>query len=88
MNNPISSIFLSMTWVYDMQADPGERHNLQGEHRDRVKELVALLKKQVADGRSTPGPRQHNDVPVDIWKLNTMPGANPALLDDYGREHP
>jgi hypothetical protein len=53
MNNPISSIFLSMTWVYDMQADPGERHNLQGEHRDRVKELVALLKKQVADGRST-----------------------------------
>ena len=77
-----------MTWVYDMQADPGERHNLQGEHRDRVKELVALLKKQVADGRSTPGPRQHNDVPVDIWKLNTMPGANPALLDDYGREHP
>jgi hypothetical protein len=38
--------------------------------------------------RSTPGPRQHNDVPVDIWKLNTMPGANPALLDDYGREHP
>jgi arylsulfatase A len=79
---------LPLVQLYDMQADPGERHNLQGEHPDRVKELVALLKKQVADGRSTPGPRQSNDVPVDIWKLDTMPGVDPALLDDYGRDHP
>jgi hypothetical protein len=45
--------------------------------------MVARLKQIVADGRSTPGPRQANDAPVDIWKLDTMPGVDPASLDDY-----
>jgi hypothetical protein len=45
--------------------------------------MVALLKQLVADGRSTPGARQENDVPVDIWKLDTMPGIDPAVADDY-----
>ena len=74
---------LPLVQLYDMHADPGETHNLQATHRDRVKELVVLLKKQVADGRSTPGPRQNNDAPVDIWKLNTMPEIDPTVLDDY-----
>jgi hypothetical protein len=44
---------------------------------------VALLKQLVADGRSTPGAEQENDVPVDIWKLETMPSVDPRMLDLY-----
>ena len=69
--------------LYDMEDDPGETRNLHAEHPDRVKELLALLKKQVADGRSTPGAPRENDVPVDIWKLDTMPDLDPSALDDY-----
>jgi hypothetical protein len=47
---------------------------------------VALLKQLVADGRSTPGAEQENDVPVDIWKLETMPSVDPRMLDDYWKE--
>ena len=74
---------LPLVQLYDMQADPGETRNLHVEHPDRVKALLALLKQYVADGRSTPGSRQENDVPVDIWKLDTMPDVKPAVLDDY-----
>ena len=74
---------LPLVQLYDMQADPGETRNLHAEYPDKIKELLALLRRYVADGRSTPGPRQENDVPVDIWKLATMPGINPAVLDDY-----
>ncbi len=74
---------LPMVQLYDMQVDPGETKNLHTENPDKVKELISLLKKCVADGRSTPGTRQENDVLVDIWKLDTMPDVDPALLDDY-----
>ena len=59
---------LPLVQLYDMQVDPGETRNLQAEHPDKVRELLALLKKQVTDGRSTPGPHQENDVPVKIVK--------------------
>ena len=49
----------------------------------QIKNLINLLKKQVADGRSTPGTPQQNDAEVDIWKLHTMPDVDPAALDDY-----
>ena len=74
---------LPLVQLYDMQVDPGEQNNLHAENPEKVKELLALLKKQVADGRSTPGVPQQNDVPVDIWKLETMPGVDPKILDDY-----
>lgn len=74
---------LPLVQLYDMQSDPGETRNLHAEQPDRVRQLLAVLKKDVAEGRSTPGPRQANDVPVDIWKLDTMPGIEPAMLDDY-----
>lgn len=74
---------LPLVQLYDMEADPGETMNLHAEDPGKVKELLAMLKKQVDDGRSTPGPRQQNDVNVDIWKLDTMPGVDPAVLDDY-----
>ena len=74
---------LPLVQLYDMQTDPGEKENVQAAHRDKVKEMVALLRQLVADGRSTPGSRQENDVPVDIWKLDTMPDVDPAAADDY-----
>jgi arylsulfatase A len=74
---------LPLVQLYDIQADPGEKHNLHVEHPNKVKELLALLKRGVADGRSTPGEPQQNDVPVDIWKLETMPTVDARMLDDY-----
>ena len=74
---------LPMVQLYDMQADPAETTNLHAQRRDKVRELVTLLEKLVADGRSTPGTPQHNDAQVDIWKLDAMPGADASFLDDY-----
>ena len=54
--------------LYDMQADIGEQRNLQAEHPEVVDRLTRLMEELVANGRSTPGPKQSNDVPVDIWK--------------------
>lgn len=54
--------------LYDMESDPGERTNLHAAHPEVVDELVGLLSRLVAAGRSTPGPPQANDVAVDIWK--------------------
>jgi arylsulfatase A len=74
---------LPLVQLYDMQKDPGETTNLHAQEPERVKAMLALLKQLVADGRSTPGAPQQNDVPVDIWKLETMPSVDPRALDDY-----
>ena len=54
--------------LYDMSKDVGERSNEYAQHPEIVSRLTKLLEKYVADGRSTPGPTQKNDVNVDIWK--------------------
>ena len=82
-HNDAARLGLPLVQLYDIQADPGEQQNLQSSHIDQVKDMVALLKQLVADGRSTPGSPQQNDVPVDIWKLDTMPDLDPAVVDDY-----
>ena len=69
--------------LYDMQDDPEEKHNLYMKNPDKVRDLLDLLRKQVSNGRSTPGLPQANDVSVDIWKLDTMPGIDPHVVDDY-----
>lgn len=46
--------------LYDLQADIGETTNVQAEHPQVVRELMALLSKYVKQGRSTPGPPQPN----------------------------
>ena len=65
--------------LYDMTADVGERVNRQAEHPEIVARLMRLLEKYVADGRSTPGARQSNDVPIDLRK------APPPVRDKQGR---
>jgi arylsulfatase A-like enzyme len=54
--------------LFNLRTDPTQRRNLYADHPDRVRELRALLDKYVADGRSTPGPKQANDAPVQIDK--------------------
>ena len=74
---------LPLVQLYNMAEDPGEQINLYKRHPEKVREMVALLKDIVAEGRSTPGATQKNDSEVDIWKLETMPGVTEKDLDDY-----
>lgn len=54
--------------LYDMGKDVGERVNEYNQHPEIVSRLLELLEYYVSQGRSTPGPAQKNDVPIDIWK--------------------
>ncbi|MBA4068062.1 MAG: hypothetical protein C0501_31035 [Isosphaera sp.] len=54
--------------LYDLTADIGEKTDLAAKHPEEVKRLTELMEKFVADGRSTPGEKQKNDVAVQIVK--------------------
>ncbi len=54
--------------LYEMSGDVAEAKNVQTGNVEIVTRLTKLLEKYVADGRSTPGAPQKNDVEVDIWK--------------------
>jgi arylsulfatase A-like enzyme len=61
--------------LYDMGEDLGEQRNQQADEPEVVARLTQLLERYVAQGRSTPGPAQRNDVEVDLWKR--VPAATP-----------
>ncbi len=63
---------LPLVQLYDMEADVSEKQNLEAAHPDIVQHLTTLLEQWVANGRSTPGQPQQNDVEVDIWKKNYL----------------
>jgi len=63
--------------LYNMSGDISEKANQQQVHPEIVKRLFAAFKKIVADGRSTPGPVEKNDVAVDIYKSS----ITKAVLD-------
>ena len=50
--------------LYDLRQDLPERRNAYKEHPGIVREMKQLLEKYKSDGRSTPGARQQNDVPI------------------------
>jgi arylsulfatase A-like enzyme len=52
--------------LYNLDDDLGEQNNRVDRHPEKVRELTALLEQFVAEGRSTPGPRQPNHDPIDI----------------------
>ena len=54
--------------LYDLSADIGETRNLQAERPEIVERLTGLLERYVAEGRSTPGAPQRNDVKVVFRK--------------------
>ncbi len=59
--------------LYQMSDDEGERRNLAAAEPATVARLTALLESYVADGRSTPGAPQRNDVPVTLRKAARNP---------------
>ncbi len=62
--------------LYDIAADIGEQHNIATDHPEIVERLTKLLKKYIAEGRSTPGPQQQNAVPIVLWKGRTASAAD------------
>ncbi len=58
--------------LYDLNADIGERRNVQHEHPEVVAELTGLLTRYVREGRSTPGKPQRNTGPAFWPQLNWM----------------
>jgi hypothetical protein len=54
--------------LYDLANDPGERVNLAPKHPDRVVAMKAALERDIARGRSTPGPDVPNDAAITLVK--------------------
>jgi arylsulfatase A-like enzyme len=67
--------------LYDLNADIGERTNVQDQHPDVVEELQALLTRYVEEGRSTPGkPQPNTGDPYwpQLWWMQPEENANPG----------
>jgi hypothetical protein len=56
--------------LYNLTHDIGETKNLASAMPEKVAEMKALLEKLITDGRSTPGAKQKNDVPVKRYPSN------------------
>lgn len=56
--------------LHDLSTDPAETTNLHEKHPEVVQRLTKLLNDIIANGRSTPGAPQKNDVPVIVAKAN------------------
>lgn len=61
--------------LFNLAEDPGETNNLFADHPERVQRMQATLRKIIGDGRSTPGPKIDNDVPVVMVKPIADPPA-------------
>jgi arylsulfatase A-like enzyme len=68
--------------LYNMTDDIGEMRNVESANPMVVARLTKLLEKYVADGRSTAGAPQHNDVKVEIFKsAKARAAVNTAIGD-------
>ena len=56
--------------LYNLADDPTESHNIAAGHAGRVQSMADLLREQVDNGRSTPGPKLKNDKRVRIVDPN------------------
>lgn len=56
--------------LFNLAKDPAQKDNRYAAESDKVKELAALVERYVTDGRSTPGPKQKNDVDI-TWDKRT-----------------
>ncbi len=66
--------------LFDLSTDPAEKRNLATEMPQKVAELVELLEHQVAQGRSTAGPKLSNDHKVRV--LQRLPSDLQQFLRD------
>jgi hypothetical protein len=67
--------------LYDMSQDIGERTNQYASQPAIAARLTKLLEKYVADGRSTPGPKENNDATINLWKDKKSAGDEKAPTD-------
>jgi arylsulfatase A len=54
--------------LYDLANDLGELRNIAADHPEIVERLTHLLEESIANGRTTPGEPQSNDVAVQVFK--------------------
>jgi len=54
--------------LYDMESDVSEKRNVEAQFPEVAKRMTKLLETIIKNGRSTPGRKLKNDVPVDLWK--------------------
>jgi len=71
--------------LYDLSADVAEQKNLQADQPAVVEKMMALLRRYVADGRSTPGKAQKNDVSVRLQAGEQGAQAAPKVADHLMR---
>lgn len=71
--------------LYDLNADLAEKTDLAEKSPDEVKRLTELMEKFVAEGRSTPGEKQKNDVTISILKKAK---ADPPAKPDAPKKEP
>ena len=64
--------------LFDVAKDPHEDNNLAATQGTQVEKMVALLKEQIENGRSTPGPKLKNDKNVII--VNTRDKRLPVFV--------
>lgn len=50
--------------LFNLAKDPTQKQNLYAAETTKVNELAALMERYVREGRSTPGPKQKNDVEI------------------------
>lgn len=73
--------------LFDLEAEVGEVTNVQDKHPEVVAELTRKLEEIVANGRSTPGAKQANAVPVAIVKKDPVPApANKKQAKGKGKK--
>jgi len=74
--------------LYDLSADLGETKDLVAAHPEEVKRLTTAMEKFVADGRSTPGKKQKNDVPIQILKKAKAENPPPKKEEQQKKDDP
>lgn len=65
--------------LFHLATDPGETNNLAATEPARVTRLQALMDRFIADGRSTPGAPQTNDVPVRRFPATPKASHDPSV---------
>jgi arylsulfatase A-like enzyme len=51
--------------LFDLAKDPTQKNNRYAAEPETVKELATLMERYITQGRSTPGPKQKNDVEIN-----------------------
>ncbi|MFI3293597.1 MAG: arylsulfatase [Rikenellaceae bacterium] len=71
-SNKEALVGLPSIQLYNLRTDPGEKENVQDKHPEKIEEMFALLRKIIADGRSTEGELQSNEVRMPWNHLNQV----------------